>query len=55
MPQIIIQADVPGDEAAEVTLTERVVAANFESPHYAAQLIQRLGWATADAEDIEAG
>jgi hypothetical protein len=55
MPQIIIQAESPGDEATEVTLTERVVAANFESPHYAAQLIQRLGWATADAEDIEAG
>jgi hypothetical protein len=54
MPQIIIQADIAGDEAAEITLKERLVAANFESPHYAAQLIQRLGWATADAEDIEA-
>jgi hypothetical protein len=55
MPQVIIRANTTRGEAAEITLQERVVAANFESPHYTEQLIQRLGWATADAEDIESG
>jgi hypothetical protein len=53
MPQIIIQANPPGEQSADVTLQERVVAAHFDSPHYAAQLIERLAWATADAEAIE--
>jgi hypothetical protein len=53
MPQIIIQTSPPGDEGAERTFSERVVGANLDSPHYVAQLIQRLAWATADAEAIE--
>jgi hypothetical protein len=53
MPQIIIQANPAGGERADVTLSERLVAANLESPHYAAQLIERLAWAAADAEAIE--
>jgi hypothetical protein len=52
MPKIIIQTDLPPDRSA-VTLSERVVAANLESPHYTTQLIERLAWATADAEAIE--
>jgi hypothetical protein len=53
MPQIIIQTNPHSDESAELTFSERVVAANLDSPRYAAQLIQRLAWATADAEAIE--
>ena len=53
MPRIIIQADALDGESAGVTLTERVVAANLDSSHYTAQLIERLAWATADAEAIE--
>jgi hypothetical protein len=53
MPQIIIQANQSGNDSADATLSERVVAANIDSPHYAAQLIERLAWATADAEAIE--
>ena len=55
MPRIIIQADALDGESAGVTLTERVVAANLDSSHYTAQLIERLAWATADAEAIESG
>ncbi|MGO9820061.1 MAG: hypothetical protein ACLPTJ_05330 [Solirubrobacteraceae bacterium] len=54
MPRIIIQTDVLYGENPGVTLSERVVAANLQSPHYATHLIQRLSWATADAEAIEA-
>jgi hypothetical protein len=53
MPRIIIQANPPGAERAEITLSEHVVAANLDTPHYSAQLLERLTWATADAEALE--
>jgi hypothetical protein len=53
MPTIIIQANPERGEHARITLSERVVAACLESPHYGAQLIERLAWAIADAEAIE--
>jgi hypothetical protein len=54
MPHVIIQANHPGGQGAETTLRERVVAANLESHHFTTQLIERLVWATSDAEEIEA-
>ena len=54
MPQIIVTADRSehtGDAA--VTLRERVSAADLESGHFAAQLVQRLGWAVGDAHELE--
>jgi hypothetical protein len=53
MPLIIIQANVSGHESPHVTFSERVAAANLESLHYRTQLIERLSWATADAEALE--
>ena len=53
MPRIIIQAIPPGSERAEITLSERVVAANLDAAHYSGQLLERLTWATADAEALE--
>jgi hypothetical protein len=53
MPRIIIQAIPPGGERAEITLSEHVAAANLDAPHYSAQLLERLTWATADAEALE--
>ena len=34
-------------------LKERVTSSDARDPHVAAQLIERIGWALADAEDIE--
>jgi hypothetical protein len=34
-------------------LKERVNLADFESDHFAAQLVERLGWAVSDAHDAE--
>lgn len=54
MPQIIVTADCGaafGDGA--VTLRERVHVADFESQHFATQLIERLGWAVEDADRAE--
>jgi hypothetical protein len=34
-------------------LRERVTVSDFESRHFADQLVERLGWAVSDADDVE--
>lgn len=54
MPQIIVTADNPrahGERA--VMFTERVSSSDFESDHFQAQLVERLGWAVGDADALE--
>jgi hypothetical protein len=52
MPQIIVTtASDRGDGV--VTLLERVTAADLESPHFAAQLLERLEWAVRDADAVD--
>jgi hypothetical protein len=54
MPQIIVTADRPGgSEQAPVMFRERVNVQDFESDHFAAQLVQRIGWAVGDADEVE--
>jgi hypothetical protein len=53
MPKIIVQADQPS-APGHTTLSERIAAAHLFDDHYAAQLIERLTWAAADAEALEA-
>jgi hypothetical protein len=36
-----------------ITLDERVTAADLRSGHHSAQLIERVGWAVHDADDVE--
>ena len=52
MAYITVTADQPNDGRDAVVLTERVVLRDLESDHFSAQLIERLGWALVDAEDI---
>lgn len=54
MPQIIVAADrgAAFGEGA-VTFRERVNVTDFESEHFAAQLVERLGWAVEDADVAE--
>jgi hypothetical protein len=54
MPQIIVAAD-HGAAFGEgvVTLREGVTVADFESEHFATQLVERLGWAVEDADQLE--
>lgn len=52
MPRITVQTDAHGGDS-RATLSEQVIADNLKSPHYTAQLIERLTWATADAETLE--
>jgi hypothetical protein len=54
MPQIIVAADrgAAFGEGA-VTFRETVNVADFESQHFAMQLVERLGWAVEDADHAE--
>jgi hypothetical protein len=36
-----------------VVLQERVVPNDLESDHFSAQLVERVGWALADADEME--
>jgi hypothetical protein len=54
LPQIIVTADRPNERGeGPVMLNERVSAADFESEHFAARLVERLGWAVTDADEAE--
>src|SRR5947209_7035379 len=54
MPQIIVTADASSkkDDSA-VLLRERINVSDLESDHFAAQLVERLGWAVSDAHEVE--
>jgi hypothetical protein len=53
MPQIIVTADRHSEDAEPpVLLRERVSVSDFESDHFAAQLVERLGWAVGDADEL---
>ena len=41
------------DDRRTFQLKERVTSSDARDPHVAAQLIERIGWALADAEDVE--
>ena len=54
MPQIIVAADrgaAFGD--GTVTFRETVNVADFDSEHFATQLVERIGWAVEDAAQAE--
>jgi hypothetical protein len=53
MPRITVHAIHADGEPRRWTLSERIVAENLDSDHYITQLIERLAWATADAEAQE--
>lgn len=53
MPQIIVTADkLAGDAEPPIVFRERVSVSDFESEHFAAQLVERLGWAVGDADEV---
>lgn len=54
MPQIIVIADgATEDGQPPVMLHERVNQSDFESQHFAHQLVERIGWAVGDAEETD--
>jgi hypothetical protein len=53
VPQIIVTTNPPDTENGVVLLQERIGPLDLESDHFSAQLIERLGWALVDADDLE--
>ncbi len=54
MPQIMVTADQPTESGEQaVMFRERVSSQDFESDHFQAQLVERLGWAVGDADAAE--
>lgn len=52
MPQIIVRTSAD-NAAGAVTLQERVAGSDLNSDHFAGRLVERIGWALSDAEDME--
>ncbi len=53
MPQILVTTNPRDDEAEVVLLQERIGLLDLESDTFSAHLIERLGWALVDADDLE--
>ena len=60
MPSVIVVIEPETDEPSAcnhdrraIQLKERVTSSDVSDPHVAAQLIQRIGWGLADAENAE--
>jgi hypothetical protein len=56
MPEILITAvgaPTPECGTGDMTLRERINATDFESERFAANLIERIGWAVLDATELE--
>ena len=60
MPSVIVVTESETDEPRAFShdrrafqLKERVTSSDVSDPHVAAQLLERIRWALADAEDAE--
>jgi hypothetical protein len=53
MPQILVVADRPQDTPGTVVYRERISTADLESDHFSGQLVERVGWAVLDADQLE--
>jgi hypothetical protein len=53
MPQILVTTNSHDDTRTDVLLQERINLPDLESDHFSGQLLERLGWALLDADDVE--
>lgn len=53
MPQILVTTDAPTEADNAVLYQERVSVNDLDSDHGCAQLVERLGWALLDADELE--
>lgn len=52
-PWIIVTADGPPRQEQAIVLQERVGVEDFESDQFSARLVERIGWAMLDADELE--
>jgi hypothetical protein len=53
MPQILVEADRSSDSDNPVVYRERISLTDFDSDHFSNQLVERVGWAVLDADELE--
>ena len=53
MPQILVVANPPREDGSTVVYRERISTTDLESDHFSGQLVERVGWAVLDADQIE--
>ena len=53
MPQILVVADAPQEDTSTVVYRERISTTDLESDHFSGQLVERVGWAVVDADQLE--
>jgi len=53
MAHVIVRADTGHEGEGEVLMSERVNPVDFETDHAANALIERVGWAVLDADEVE--
>jgi hypothetical protein len=54
MPQILVVTDFQGDTGSrDVVYRERISLSDLESDHFSGQLVERVGWAVLDADELE--
>ena len=53
MPQIVVRTSGPESKRGAEVMRERVAASDLESDQFASQLVERIGWALADADSLE--
>ena len=53
MPRIRITTEPSAAAQAAVLLDERICASDLTSAHFNFRLLERIGWAVADADDSE--
>lgn len=55
MPQILVVTDQNDEPDRTVVYRERVSLSDLESEHFSGQLVERVGWAMLDADELEHG
>ena len=55
MSQILLVANTQEETAATVVYRERIAITDLESEHFSGQLVERVGWAVLDADELEHG
>lgn len=53
MTQILVVADLQDDADKAVVYRERVNLSDLDSDHFSGQLVERVGWAMLDAQQLE--
>jgi hypothetical protein len=53
MPQILVVTDTSAEIPATVVYRERIALTDLESDHFSGQLVERVGWAVLDANQLE--